>query len=83
MLATRARGAALVVVALCMIQGHCTSEKPLSVGARPCCDVPAAASSTQQTFARGARERATALAVSRDEAQHARLRRARPVLRWL
>ena len=44
MLATRARGPALVVVALSSIQGHRTGERLLSSGARPCCDVPAAAS---------------------------------------
>ena len=47
------------------------------------CDVPAAASNTQKVFAWRARERATALAVYRKEAQHARLRRARAVPRWL
>ena len=45
-LATRARGAALVVVALRTVQSHCNGERPLSLSARPCCDVPAAASNT-------------------------------------
>ena len=40
----RARRAALVVVALRTVQGHRTGERPLSSGARPCCEVPAAAS---------------------------------------
>ena len=39
-----ARRAALVVVGPCAINGHYTSRKPLSFGARPWCDVPAAAS---------------------------------------
>ena len=79
----RARRAALVVIASCMAEGHSTGDKPHSIGARPCCDVLAAASNTQPTFAWHARERATALAVSRYEAHHARLRRARAMLlRW-
>ena len=45
-LAARARRSALVVVGLCPLEGHCTSERPLSFGARPCCDVPAAVSRT-------------------------------------
>ena len=32
-------------------QGHCTGERPLSFGARPWCDVPAAASKNQPAFA--------------------------------
>ena len=47
----RARRAALVVVGPCSIEGHCTSERPLFFGARPCCDVPAAASNTQPVCA--------------------------------
>ena len=43
-LAARARRAALVVVGLCLLKGHCTSEMPLSFGPRPCFDMPAAAS---------------------------------------
>ena len=83
MLAKRVRGAGLDVVASYMIQKHCSGGRPLSFGARPCCDVPAAASNTQQTFSWRTRERATALAVSPDEAEHARLRCARAVPRWL
>ena len=82
-LATRARRAALVVVASCTIQGHRTGERPLSSGAKPCCDMPAVASITQQAFAWRARERAIALAVYQEEAQHACLRCARAVPRWL
>ena len=79
MLATRARGAALVVVALHMGQGHRNGERLLSFGARPCCDVLAATPHTQPAFEWRARERATALAVYGEEAQHACLRRARAV----
>ena len=39
----RARRAALVVVGPCTRQGHCPDKRPLSFGARPWCDVPAAA----------------------------------------
>ena len=77
----RVRRAALVVVALRTMQGHCTGERPLSSDTRPCCDVPAVASNTQKAFAWRARERATALAVYQEEARHACLRRARAVLR--
>ena len=79
----RARRAALVVVLLCTVQGYRTAERTLSSGVRPCCDVPAAASNTQQAFAWRARERSIALAVYQEEKQHACLRRARAVLRWL
>ena len=42
-LAARPRRAALVVVVPYRMEGHCSSEKALSFGARPCSDVPAAA----------------------------------------
>ena len=82
-LATRARPAALVVIGPCPTEAHCASETALSFGARPCCDVPAAASNEQPAFACAhtrARHRA---ALSQEEAQHARLRRARAAPRWL
>ena len=83
-IAARASRAALVVVAARTINGHCTGEKPLSIGARPRCDVPAVATQNQPLFAsHGTRERATALTVSREEAQHASLMRTRAVPRWL
>ena len=75
--------AALVVIGSCTMKGHCTGEKPLSFGARPWCGVPAAASTLRSRTLRGTRGRAIALAVSRQEAQHARLPRARAVPRWL
>ena len=56
-------------------------QKKLSYSVKPCSDVPAAASNEQPTLARGVRKRATALAVYGEEAQHARLRRARAVPR--
>ena len=49
-LAKRARHAALVVVGSYPTQGHCTGEKPLSLGARPWCAVLAAASKAQPAF---------------------------------
>ena len=80
-LATRARRAARDMVAFRTIQDHCTSEKPLSLGTRPCCVVPAEAANTQKAFvARRTRERATAPTLFQEEA-HARLPRARAVLR--
>ena len=83
MLATRARGDALVVVASCTLQSHRNGKRPLSIGARPWCDVPAAVSNAQPAFVWRSRERATAVAVSLKEARHARPRRARAVPRWL
>ena len=43
----RARRAARVVVAPFSMEGHCTGETSLYFGARPWCDVPAAASEAQ------------------------------------
>ena len=65
-LAARARRAAPVVVGLGRIQGHCTSEKPLSFGARPWYDVPATASNAKSAAAREPSAHAPALAVSRE-----------------
>ena len=50
-LAACARRTTLLVVAPCHMKGHCASERPLPFGARPCCDVPAAASNTQPACA--------------------------------
>ena len=80
-LAARARRAALAVVGLGTVQGHCAGERPLSFGAQPRRDVPAVASISR--LLRGTRERATALAVSLEEAQHANFLRARAVPRSL
>ena len=78
-----ARRAALVVIASCSTKDHCTGETPLSIGVRPWCAVPAAASNTQTALAWRAREHATVLAISREEAQYGCLRRLRAVPRWL
>ena len=43
----RARRAALVVVGMYAVEGRCTGERPLSFGARPWCDLPAAASNSK------------------------------------
>ena len=82
-LVARARRAALVVVGLCPWKGHCASARPLPFGARPCSNVPAAASNEQPACACAHTQSRHCSASSRDEAQHARLRRARAVLRWL
>ena len=83
MLTTRAHRAALVVVCPYPIQGHCTGDTSLSIGARPWCDVPAAASKAQPAFAWHARKRATAFAVYRELTQHACLRSTHAVPGWL
>ena len=79
-LATCARPAALVGVGRCSMKAHCASGTAVSLGARPCSDVRAAASNEQLTCACAqvkAAQTARALSLSRKEAQHARLRRAR------
>ena len=81
--ACRTRRAARVVVAPCPMEGHRTDERPLSLGARSWRDVPGATSTLRSRLSHGTRERATALAVSREEAQHASLPRACAVPRWL
>ena len=54
-LAERARHDVLVMVALRPLEGHGTSERPFSFGARPWCDVPAAASNARPAVALHAR----------------------------
>ena len=56
-LAARARRAALVVMCLPTMEGHCTGGRPLSFGARPWCDVRAVTSNAQPAFAWHARKR--------------------------
>ena len=56
-LAARTHRAALGAMGLRTIEGHCTGNKPLSLGARPWCDVRAVASNAQPAFAWHARER--------------------------
>ena len=62
-LAARARRAALVGVAPCTARGHCTSERPLSFGARPCFDVLAVASHVKQAARLACRKRHCALSL--------------------
>ena len=70
----RARYAALAMIGLGPAKGRCANERPLSSSARPWCDVLIAASNARP---------APAPAVSREEAQHSSLLRARAILRWL
>ena len=76
--------AALVGVGFCPMEALCTSEAALSLGARPRSDVPAAASNKQLSCAcaQGITP-LRALSLSREKAQHARLRRVRAALCWL
>ena len=80
-LAVCARRAALVVASPCPMEGHRAGERPLSFGARPWCDVLAAASTLRSRLSRGTRD--TALAVSWEKVQHSSLLRARAVPGWL
>ena len=77
------RRATLGVIGPYTRHGHCTGERSLSFGVRTWCDVPAAAYQRQNqlAFAWHALARATALAVSREEAQHASELRARAMPR--
>ena len=68
----RARRAALAALASCATKGRCTSEEPPCFGARPCSHVQSAGPHLVRWVARVARLRATALALSREEAQHVR-----------
>ena len=75
-LAARARRAALVVVELFTIKGHCTGRRALSFGARPCCDVPATASKAQSACA-SVLVWALGLALSWERRRSTRVSRAR------
>ena len=77
--------AAMLDVGSCSTNEHCAGERPLSFGLLPWCNVPASASQRQNqlAFASHALACATALAVSRQEAQHASLLRPRAVPRRL
>ena len=75
--------AALVVVGLRPIRGHHRSERPLSFGSRPWCDVPATASNAEPTVACQASAGPPALVVSEKDAQHTSLLRALATLRRL
>ena len=82
-LAACARRAALVGVGSCPMEAPCASKTALSHGARPCSNVPAAASDRQLSCACAPKKRYRARSLSRLQAQHARLRRARAAPRWL
>ena len=60
----------LVVIGPCPVKGRQSSGSPLSVGARPWCDVPAAPSSAKLAPRVKRHSSAPALAVSEEEAQH-------------
>ena len=80
-LASCARRAALVGVGPCPLKAHCANETPLSLGARPCSDMPAAASSEQLTCACAQvkkRHCARSLSLSGRSAARALAARARP-----
>jgi hypothetical protein len=64
-------------------KGRCAGETSLLFGARPWCDVPAAASNFKPAPRVSCGAGASALAVSREEARHSSLLRVRVVPRWL
>ena len=74
-----ARRAGRVVVGPRSMIRHCTGRKPLSFVTRPLYDVPAVASTLRSRLSRDTRACATALAIAREEAQHASFPRARAV----
>ena len=63
--------------------GRCDGKRLLPFGARPWCDVPAAASNSKPAPLGSRGAGASVLAVSGEEAQHSSLLRARAVPRWL
>ena len=75
--------AALVVIGPYVEAEHRACKRPLSFGARPWCDVLAAASSTKPAPRVSRSAGAPALAVSMEEAQHSTFLSARAVPRWL
>ena len=84
-LATCGRPAALVGVGPCPIKAHCASGTAVSLGARPCSDMPATASKREaylRTCACQTTQTARTLSLSQEESQHARFRRARAPPRW-
>ena len=81
-LPTRARRAALATLAPRTMEGHCTSERPPFLRRQPVLPRVSPAPHSARWLARVARLRATALALSGDEAQHVRFRRARAAPRW-
>ena len=84
MLTARARRAAPVGVALTLYKVAAQEKRPLLFGARQWCHAPVLNSRTAGLFARVRTcERATALALCGEEAQHARFSRARAAPRGL
>ena len=81
-LPTRARRAALATLGPYTMEGHCTSEKPPFLRRQPVLPRASPAPHCARWLARVARLRASALALSGDEAQHVRFRRARAAPRW-
>ena len=63
-LAACERRVAQVVASSCTIKGHCTDEKPPSLGARLCFDMPGTASKNQPAFVWHARARYCARCLS-------------------
>jgi hypothetical protein len=82
-LSSRARSAAMVVVGPYPAKGRCAGETSLPFGARPFCDVPAAASNFKPAPRGSCGAGAAALAVSGEETQHSSLLCVRVVPRWL
>ena len=78
----RARRAALATLVPRTMEGHCTSEKPPFLRRQPVLPRASPVPHFARWLARVARLRATALALSGDEAQHVRFRRARAAPRW-
>ena len=77
-LAACARHTALIGAGMFSMTTHCVSRTALSLVARSCSDVPAAASNEQSAFACAHTQvRHRVCSLSREMSQHARLRRAR------
>ena len=76
-LAAHAQRAATIVVEIRTRQGHYSDERPLSFGTRPWCDMPAAASNNQPSFACHARVRHCARCLSEGSAARKFAARAR------
>ena len=81
-LPTRARRAALATLAPRTVEGHCTSEKSPFLRRQPVLPRASPSPHCARWLARVARLRVSALALSEDEAQHVRFRRARAAPRW-
>ena len=78
----RARRDALATLAPCTLERHCTSEKPPFLRRQSVLPRASPALHCARWLARVVRLRATALALSGEEAQHVRSLRARAAPRW-